>query len=124
MDQRSATPFDGIESAHEFLRILCECVAEAKQEIAADVEREGATPSRRLDALRIALYNLEKLEDHVNKGVRILNDLRSLRRLLFRERSAGADQPRPVEAAKAEMPAPKASKPRRGAQKRGVVVAA
>jgi hypothetical protein len=39
-----------------------------------------------LDALRIALDNLEKLELHVNRSSRILNDLRSLRRLLFEER--------------------------------------
>jgi hypothetical protein len=45
-----------------------------------------------MDALRLALYNLEKLEFHFHKSVRILNDLRSLRRLLFEER-AGAGAP-------------------------------
>jgi len=40
--------------------------------------------------LRLALYNLEKLAIHMNKSRRVLNDLRSLRRLLLEERSAGA----------------------------------
>jgi hypothetical protein len=42
--------------------------------------------SRRLDALRVAAYNVEKLEFHLSRSTRILNDLRSLRRLLFEER--------------------------------------
>ena len=60
-------------------------MVEAKRELAADVERE--IPSRRLDALQIALYNLQEPESHVNSASRILNDLRTLRRLLFEERS-------------------------------------
>jgi hypothetical protein len=43
-----------------------------------------------LDALRVAAYNVEKLEFHLNRSSRILNDLRSLRRLLFEERAAQA----------------------------------
>ena len=61
-------------------------MAEAKQELEGDVERE-ASASRRKDALRIALYNVAKLELHMNQSRRILNDLRTLRRLLFEERS-------------------------------------
>jgi len=69
-------------------------VAEAKRELEGDVQRESASgPSRRLDALRVALYNLDKLELHVNRSQRILNDLRTLRRLLFEERGrSGAAQ--------------------------------
>jgi hypothetical protein len=124
MDQHSGTPFDGIESAHEFLRVLSECVAEAKHEIELDVERESAKGSRRLDALRVASYNLEKLEGHVNKGVRILNDLRSLRRLLFEERTAGAYKLKPPQAARTEIPPSTSSRPSRAAAKRRDLVAA
>lgn len=87
MSQTSPTPFDTIESAHDFVRVLGETIAEAKQEIELDLARElDSPPSRHRDALRIALYNLEKLEKHTACSRRLLNDLRSLRRLLFAER--------------------------------------
>ena len=74
-------------SAHDFVALLAETVAEAKRELESDVQRESASDhSRRLDALRVALYSLDKLELHVNRSQRILNDLRTLRRLLFEER--------------------------------------
>jgi len=79
--------FETLESAHDFVALLAETVAEAKRELESDVQRESASnSSRRLDALRIALYSLGKLELHVNRTRRILNDLRTLRRLLFEER--------------------------------------
>lgn len=80
-------PFETIESAHNFLSLLAEAVTQAKQELEMDVRREsGSNESRRLDALRIALYSVDKLESHMNRSGRILNDLRTLRRLLFQER--------------------------------------
>ena len=78
--------FESLESAHDFVALLAETVVEAKRELTDDVQRE-AIPSRRLDALQVALYNLQKLELHVNCTSRILNDLRTLRRLLFEERT-------------------------------------
>ena len=88
MNQPS-TPFDTIESAHEFLTLLSVTIADAKREVTDDVKRErSGTACRRLDALRMAVYNLERLEFHLNKSARLLNDLRSLRRLLFQERGA------------------------------------
>ncbi len=82
------TPFDTIESAQDFVRVLNETITEARQEIQQDFERElDLPPSRHRDALQIALYNLEKLENHMACCHRILNDLRSLRRLLFAERA-------------------------------------
>ncbi len=85
-------PFGTLESAHDFVTLLAAAVSQAKEEVQADVARESAGPhlSRRIDALRIALYNVEKLETHLNKSSRILNDLRTLRRLLFEERSPGS----------------------------------
>jgi hypothetical protein len=90
--------FDSIESAHEFVALLAEAVTEAKRDIDADVQREsGSKFPRRLEALRLALYNVEKLELYMNKSRRILNDLRTLRRLLFEERTAAVPpvQPEP-----------------------------
>ena len=87
MAQLGINPFDTIESAQDFVRVLHESVLEAKQEIEVDFLREiESPPSRHCDALQIALYNLEKLESHLARSQRILNDLRSLRRLLFAER--------------------------------------
>ncbi|HYL14476.1 MAG TPA: hypothetical protein VEV41_15645 [Terriglobales bacterium] len=103
MNHQSASPFDSIESAHDFIVLLGETVADSKREIQADVDREsnGNAP-RRLEALRLALYNLDKLESHITKSRRILNDLRSLRRLLFEERGVRATVP-PPEAAKSKI---------------------
>jgi hypothetical protein len=79
--------FETLESARDFVSLLADTVAEAKQELTRDVQRESA-PSRRLDALRLAAYNVGKLELHLNRCRRILNDLRTLRRLLFEERES------------------------------------
>jgi hypothetical protein len=84
--------FESLESAHDFVTLLAETVAEAKGELQSDLERESAT-SRRLDALRLAAYNIEKLEIHLNRSRRILNDLRTLRRLLFEERRSTRPDP-------------------------------
>jgi len=114
MERQSEKPFDSIESAYEFLRILCETVAEARQEIEGNIQRESTSKSsRRLDAMRIAYYSVEKLEFHIHCGRRILNDLRSLRRLLFEERAAPkvAIPPKPVATATPETPAAPARLP-------------
>ena len=90
MKSQTANPFGTIESAHDFMTLLAAAISEAKAELQMDVDRESASAdvSRRVDALRIALYNVEKLEVHLNCSSRILNDLRTLRRLLFEERVA------------------------------------
>lgn len=89
-----SSAFDSIESAHEFVALLTDAVADSKREIEADAQREVALNfPRRLEALRLALYNLEKLHQHLSKSRRILNDLRSVRRLLFKERTGGLAVP-------------------------------
>ncbi|HTS08605.1 MAG TPA: hypothetical protein VMP68_23760 [Candidatus Eisenbacteria bacterium] len=79
----SPTAFDTIESAQEFLTLLREAVEEAKLTAENDVTQ---TEGRNLDALRMVLYKLEKLEQHLKVSGRLLNDLRTLRRLLLEER--------------------------------------
>lgn len=86
MNQGIEDRFETLESAHDFVSLLASTVAEAKHELERDVERESVA-SRRRDALQIALYSVAKLELHMNQSKRILNDLRTLRRLLFEERS-------------------------------------
>ena len=85
------TPFDSIEGSHEYVALLAEAIAEARRDVDADilaVEREGA--ERRKQALLLVAYNLAKLNLHFTNSRRILNDLRTLRRLLLAERGQAA----------------------------------
>ena len=82
------TPFDSIEGAQEYLALLAQALTEAKQSTEADLAADiHAKAPRRLEAMRLALYKLEKLEQHIKVSHRLLNDLRTLRRLLFEERA-------------------------------------
>ena len=86
-------PFDTIESAHDFVRLLREQILTVKLEIAEDIGAAvGEGAARRLDALRLVHYKLTQLNDHLDSGSRILNDLRALRRLL----TADGREPRSV----------------------------
>ena len=81
------TPFDTVENAHDYVRLLVEAIAEAKSEIAADLAADTkAQPQRRVEALRLVQFKLDKLEQQLQSSSRLLNDLRTLRRLLFDER--------------------------------------
>jgi hypothetical protein len=85
------TPFDSVENAHEYVRLLVEAIAEAKSEIEADTAAAaGSRSDRRLEALRIVQFKLDKLEQHLKTSSRLLNDLRTLRRLLLDERPESA----------------------------------
>jgi hypothetical protein len=91
MTYRPETPFDSIEGALEYVGLLVAAVEEARAEIAielAKAQAEGA--SRRAEALHIVAYKLERLAGHARSSRRILNDLRTLRRLLLDERGRGA----------------------------------
>ncbi len=79
------TPFDSIENAHDYIRLLVEAIAESKSEIAADIA-SASKSERRVQALQVVQLKLDKLEQHLQVSSRLLNDLRSLRRLLFEER--------------------------------------
>ncbi len=82
----SQTAFDTIESAQEFLALLREAVDEAKQTSEADLLEPELNVGRQLDAVRLVLFKLDKLEQHLKISARLLNDLRTLRRLLLEER--------------------------------------
>ena len=81
------TAFDSVENAQQYVRLLVEAIAEAKSEIAADLSAAAQAKSeRRVQALQIVQFKLDKLEQHLQSSSRLLNDLRTLRRLLLDER--------------------------------------
>lgn len=87
MSYTSETPFDNIESSHQYVALLREAIEEARrevdEEIALSMQGDG---ERRKEALQIVAYNLAKLSCHMKTSGRLLNDLRTLRRLLQAER--------------------------------------
>jgi len=80
-------PFESIESAQEYFQYLAEAIVEAKESVTSDIAA-NSTPElrRRQDALKLAFYKLERLEQHAKSSRRLLNDLRTIRRLLLEER--------------------------------------
>jgi len=81
------TPFDSIEGSHQYVSLLAEAIDEAaaglEEEIASAVAERAA---RREQALRLAAFKLARLAEHVKASRVLLNDLRTLRRLLRQER--------------------------------------
>lgn len=89
MGYEKEQPFESIESTQEFMALLRATVADALMEVESDrQEAQANADSRRVEALDLAIYKLKLLETHVQKSARLLNDLRSIRRLLYRERTA------------------------------------
>ena len=85
-------PFESIESAQEYFQYLAEAILEAKDSVTRDIASNSTVElRRRQEALKLALYKLDRLEQHTKSSRRLLNDLRTLRRLLLEERvEAGA----------------------------------
>jgi hypothetical protein len=87
MARDPAGPFDSLESAHHYVSLLREALEEAHAAILDDTaiaQKEGA--ARRIDALRLAEYKLNRLRQNLVGSLVLLNDLRTLRRLLLGER--------------------------------------
>jgi len=85
------TPFDSIEGSLEYLGLLREAVQKAKIDVDEEVGRANAAGARRrLEALQLVTYKLDRLGWHVDGSHRLLNDLRTLRRLLMGERQDAA----------------------------------
>jgi hypothetical protein len=99
VSNQSETPFDSIEGSHEYVALLAEAVDEARRDVEAEIvaaEQDGA--DRRKEALLLVSYNLAKLNLHITTSRRILNDLRSLRRLLLAERGVSAGEEKAIAA--------------------------
>src|SRR3989442_7212425 len=81
------TPFDSIEGSLEYVGLLREAVQEAKDSVGEEAARAGSEGAvRRLEALRLVTYKLDRLGGHVDATHRLLQDLRTLPRLLRGER--------------------------------------
>jgi hypothetical protein len=92
MSQKAETPFDNIEGSHEYVRMLAEAVNEARRDVEEEIAAaEHDRADRRKEGLLLVSYNLAKLNLHITSSRRILNDLRSLRRLLLAERGLRAE---------------------------------
>lgn len=81
------TPFDSIEGALEYVGLLRESAQQANDSVQEDIERARAeSAARRIDALQLVTYKLDRLCRHLDASHRLLNDLRTLRRLILAER--------------------------------------
>ncbi len=68
--------------------MLAEAIAEAQADVDAQMQLAVQQKAeRRKEALQLVSYNLVKLNTHITNSRRVLNDLRSLRRLLLEERT-------------------------------------
>ena len=82
----TGTPFDSIEGSHRYIMLLVEAIEEAQSDIDAEISTSIAQQAlRRTEALQLVAFNLNKLNSHITASRRILNDLRTLQRLLSEE---------------------------------------
>jgi len=89
MTERSASRFESIEEAQEYVRLLREVVDETRGFIQEDMNAATLeNADRRHDALRLVDYKLDQLHQHLIASSRLLNDLRTLRRALYGERES------------------------------------
>lgn len=85
----ASAPFESIESAQEYVGLLCEAVDDAAVTIQQEMDSPSAKAEpRHLDALRLVDYKLHTLRQHLVVSRRLLTDLRTLRRFLLDERTA------------------------------------
>jgi hypothetical protein len=81
------TPFDNIESAQQYVELMIEAIEESKRDVDTGIAwAESNRLERQKRALQLVSNNLVKLSQHMTTSLRILNDLRTLRRLLLEER--------------------------------------
>jgi len=90
-----SSPFDSLESAHEYLSLMREALEEAYAAIQQDTAEAQLTQGaeRRLEALRLVDYKLNQLRKHLLASLVLTNDLRTLRRLLLAERDTAVEKP-------------------------------
>lgn len=85
-------PFESVESAQEFVELLVQAIDETQAEIQEQFRAAvQAGHSRHEQALQLVAYKLQNLAQHMTTSRRILNDLRTLRRLLLEERPPRGD---------------------------------
>jgi hypothetical protein len=79
--------FDSIESAQDFMKILAETILDSMKDLNDDQHAavQDGEP-RRAQAIELAVFKLKTLNCHIHKSRIILNDLRTVRRLILNER--------------------------------------
>jgi hypothetical protein len=88
MTQERNGPFDSLESAHEYVSLLREAVDDAYTSILDDADAaRAASAARRVEALRLVEHKLNQLRQNLLASLVLINDLRTLRRLLLGERT-------------------------------------
>src|SRR5262249_9211733 len=93
MERPVETAFGSIEGAAEYVTLLLESVNEARADLEVETARAAAAGrERRKEAIQLATYKLSQLEQHLTTSHRLLNDLRTIRRLLFNERQAASSE--------------------------------
>lgn len=81
-------PFGSIESSHEYVSLLVEAIDEAAVEIEKNIcESMLDGGGRRLEALQLAAYTLNRLRQHMTNSRRLLHNLKTLRNLILKERT-------------------------------------
>src|SRR5262245_42184000 len=117
MTYEPETPFDSIEGAQEYVGLLSEAMEEARAAIEQDIVlARGEDAPRRLEALLLVSRKLDRLRLHLVASRCVLNDLRTLRRLLLNERAGklGTRSPAAPEEARWRAPSPARPKPEGG----------
>jgi hypothetical protein len=81
----SDRPFNTIESAHEYLSILSEQIDEVMKDVRAELMAANSRKQdRRTEAWELVHYTLTKLSFYTANSRRLVNDLRTMRNLLYR----------------------------------------
>lgn len=84
------TPFDSIEGSLEYVGMLREAIRKANDQVLKESAiATSVKAGRRLEALRIVTYKLDRLDEHMKASHTLLNELRTLKRLLVGERQSG-----------------------------------
>jgi len=79
--------FDSIESAQDFMKVLADTILDSMKDLNADQQAAVQDDEpRRAQAIELAIYKLKTLNCHILKSRIILNDLRTIRRLILNER--------------------------------------
>lgn len=87
MHKPDTSPFATIESTQEFFHLLEQAISDTLADVQGDLNiAQDEDAERRVQALRLVTYRLDKLAFHAARSRRLLNDLVMLRRLLFEER--------------------------------------
>jgi len=87
MHEGPGRPFDNIESSHEYVTLLLQAIEETATDVGENLQGpHNPKTARRREAFQLVAYKLEQLHLHLSTSRRLLNDLRTLRRMLHGER--------------------------------------